>query len=76
VIAAATLAALSERLSAIATSGIDAQREGLLLSALAYYDAGLLYDAARAIDRLAASGIPLSSQLTDLRQSIADRVER
>lgn len=43
-------------LNELVTSGIDPLGDGLFLTALAYRDAGLMYDAGRLLDRLQASG--------------------
>lgn len=43
-------------LNQLVTSGVDPLGDGLFLTALAYRDAGLMYDASRMLDRLQASG--------------------
>lgn len=43
-------------LGEIRATGLDPERDGLLLSAVAYHDAGLFYEVLSALDRLAARG--------------------
>jgi hypothetical protein len=47
---------VAETLKELTTAGIDPLGDGLFLSALAYRDAGLMYDAGRLMDRLEAAG--------------------
>ena len=47
---------VAETLKELTTAGIDPLGDGLFLSALAYRDAGLMYDAGRLLDRLDAAG--------------------
>jgi hypothetical protein len=49
-------ARVAETLKELLTAGIDPMGDGLFLSALAYRDAGLMYDAGRLLDRLEAAG--------------------
>ena len=49
-------ARVAETLKELTTAGIDPLGDGLFLSALAYRDAGLMYDAGRLLDRLEAAG--------------------
>jgi hypothetical protein len=49
-------ARVAETLKELVTAGVDPLGDGLFLSALAYRDAGLMYDAGRLLDRLEANG--------------------
>ncbi|MGQ0563330.1 MAG: hypothetical protein ACT443_15835 [Gemmatimonadota bacterium] len=50
------LARVSSTLEELVTAGIDPLTDGLFLTALAYRDAGLMYDAGRLLERLAENG--------------------
>lgn len=47
---------VTNTLNELTTAGIDPLGDGLFLTTLAYRDAGLMYDANRLLDRLAANG--------------------
>ena len=47
---------VAETLKELTTAGIDPLGDGLFLSALAYRDAGLMYDAGRLLERLEVAG--------------------
>lgn len=56
VMSGADFSHVATTLNELVTSGIDPLGDGLFLTALAYRDAGLMYDAGRLLDRLEASG--------------------
>jgi hypothetical protein len=56
VASAADMAALEATLTGLIDAGIDPDQDGLFLTALAYRDAGLYYEALRAVERIAAQG--------------------
>jgi hypothetical protein len=47
---------ITSTLNELVSAGVDPLNDGLFLTALAYRDAGLIYDADRLLDRLAANG--------------------
>lgn len=51
-----TLATLEQTLNGLITAGIDPDGDGLFLTALAYRDAGLYYEALRALDQIESQG--------------------
>ncbi|HEX6609724.1 MAG TPA: hypothetical protein VF051_03000 [Hyphomicrobiaceae bacterium] len=59
-------------LNELATAGIDPLGDGLFLTALAYRDAGLMYEAGRLLDRLESSGAPAGREFYLLRGEIFD----
>lgn len=56
VISGDEFARVASTLNELVTAGVDPFGDGLFLTALAYRDAGLMYDAGRMLDRLAAGG--------------------
>ncbi len=56
VASAGDVAAIQDRLEAMIAAGMDPAADGLFLTALAYRDAGLFYEARAAIDRLEEQG--------------------
>lgn len=53
----ADFARISDTVNELVGAGIDPLGDGLFLTALAYRDAGLMYDASRMLDRLAKNGV-------------------
>lgn len=74
VIGAAEYAALAERLSTVSASGVDPMGDGLFLTALWYRDAGLFYEADRALARMAADGTGGGRIFHLLRGEVWDRL--
>ena len=56
VISPAELTGLTEMLASVAENGLDPMSDGLFLAALFYRDAGLFYEADRALERVAHDG--------------------
>jgi hypothetical protein len=48
---------VASTMSELTTAGIDPLSDGLLLTALAYRDSGLMYDASKILDRMEANGM-------------------
>jgi tetratricopeptide (TPR) repeat protein len=60
---------LEDRLGEIAALGLDPRGDGLFLSAVAYRDMGLFYEARHALDQVEAQG-PLGADLYRLKGEI------
>jgi hypothetical protein len=63
---------IATTLSELTAAGIDPLSDGLFLTALAYRDAGLMYDASRLLDRLESSGAPRGREFYLLRGEVLD----
>lgn len=72
VIDAAGYAALAEALAAITEAGFDPAGDGLFLAALAYRDAGLYYEAERALALMERSGTALGRDFYLLHGEVYD----
>lgn len=68
--------ALEGALQLLRDAGLDPEGDGLLLAALAYRDAGFLYEAAHALDRAAAGGAQLDAAFHLLRGEVYDALGR
>lgn len=66
--------ALEREMAAIRAAGLNPSGDGLILTAVAYRNAGMHYDAMRSLDALAASGLPLGRDFHLLRASVYDRL--
>jgi hypothetical protein len=66
--------ALDRELEAIRAAGLNPAGDGLILTAVAYRNAGMHYDALRSLDALAASGVPLGRDFHLLRAAVYDRL--
>jgi hypothetical protein len=58
----------------LTTAGVDPASDGLFVLALAYRDAGLFYEAARAVDKLAAAGAGKGRTFFFLRGEVLDAI--
>lgn len=65
-------AAIAHALDALRAAGLDPDGDGLLLAAIAYRDAGLVYRARAALDRLEATGGPLGPEALLLRARLLE----
>ncbi len=74
VVTAETLAAVQDALESLMESGMDPGGEGLFLAALTYRDAGLFYEAERALEHLEARGDAAGFSYYMLRGEVADAV--
>ena len=72
VMSAEDFSRVASTLNELTTAGIDPLNEGLFLTALAYRDAGLMYDASRLLDRLESSGMPGGREFYLLRGEVFD----
>lgn len=72
VIDAAGYTALAEALAAMTEAGFDPAGDGLFLAALAYRDAGLYYEAERALELVEQSGAPLGRDVYLLHGEVYD----
>ena len=70
----ADLTAVEETLTALTQAGIDPAADGLFLSALAYRDAGLFYEAQRALDLIEAQGNASGRAFHMLRGEVYDAI--
>jgi hypothetical protein len=59
-----------DELAFLADMGMDPEDDGLFLAAVIYSEAGLMYDAARALDRLERAGGPLGASVYLLRGEV------
>jgi hypothetical protein len=67
-------AELSRLLHDLGTAGLDLKGSGLLPVALAYGEAGFLYEARQTLDALEASGTPLARSVRLLRADILNQI--
>jgi hypothetical protein len=74
IIAGAEYARLADDLAAIAASGVDPMNDALYVSALRYRDAGLYYEADRALSLLATNGSASGRAFHLLRGEVYDRL--
>jgi hypothetical protein len=65
---------IAETLGMLSAAGIDPLGDGLFLTALAYRDAGLMYEANHMLDRLQADGAPAGREFYLLRGEIFDAI--
>ncbi|MDX1674663.1 MAG: hypothetical protein R3314_07715 [Longimicrobiales bacterium] len=70
------VAAVQAGLDALIDAGLDPAGDGLFLAALAYRDAGLHYEAIRAIRALEAAGAPLGPTFYQLKGDVLDALGR
>lgn len=74
IVAAEEEARLKAATADLVAAGLDPETDGLFLTALAYRDAGLYYDARRALDKLAATGAGLGVDYHQLRGEVLDHL--
>jgi hypothetical protein len=72
VVTAEDLARIATTVRELASAGIDPLGDGLFLTALAYRDAGLMYDASRMLDRLENGGAASGREFYLLRGEVLD----
>jgi hypothetical protein len=72
VAAARDMATIEETLATLIDAGIDPATDGLFLMALAYRDAGMFYEADRALVRMADQGDAVGSSYFMLRGEVLD----
>lgn len=75
-ISSAELAVLTRHLESLSAEGLDFEKEGLLLAAAAYLEAGLVYDALHALERLLAGSVSVSAEIRELHRSLRERALR
>lgn len=73
---ASTVSSLQGTLEGLMNSGVDPSGDGLFLAALAYRDAGLFYEAERALDRLDAGDGAAGRAYYMLRGEVYDALGR
>jgi hypothetical protein len=76
VAASQDLASVEESLAALIAAGMDPMSDGLFLTALAYRDAGLYYEADRALGRMARDGDGVGRSYFMLRGEVYDALGR
>jgi hypothetical protein len=74
VVSGAEFATLAQALAELAESGVDPLTDGLYVTALRYRDAGLFYEADRALARLAENGSGTGRAFHLLRGEVFDRM--
>jgi hypothetical protein len=63
---------VNQDLGTLIQAGLDPAGDGAFLATVIYHEAGLLYDAAAALDFLEGSGIPMSADAWLLKAEIMD----
>ena len=74
VVTAEDFSRIASTLTELTAAGIDPLSDGLFLTALAYRDAGLMYDAKGLLERLEKSGAPRGREFYLLRGEVLDAV--
>lgn len=72
VVTAEDFSRIAGTLNELAAAGIDPLGDGLFLTALAYRDAGLMYEASQLLERLETSGAPAGREFYLLRGEVFD----
>lgn len=72
VVSAEDFSRIATTVAELTSAGIDPLGDGLFLTALAYRDAGLMYEAGRLLDRLHSSGAPTGREFYLLRGEVLD----